>query len=88
MNELYPMKFKPRFKEKIWGGSKMKTVLGMDYSPLPNCGEAWVLSGVPGSETIVTNGFLKGNELNELVGSPCKGWKSGSGTSFFGCSLT
>ena len=45
----------------------MKTVLGMDYSPLPNCGEAWVLSGVKGSETIVTNGFLKGNELNELV---------------------
>ncbi len=67
MNELYPMKFKPRFKEKIWGGDRMKTILGMDYSPLPNCGEAWVLSGVPGSETKVTNGFLQGNELNELV---------------------
>jgi mannose-6-phosphate isomerase len=67
MNELYPMKFKPRFKEKIWGGDRMKTVLGMDYSPLPNCGEAWVLSAVPGSETEVANGFLKGNELNELV---------------------
>lgn len=61
------MKFKPRFKDKIWGGDRMKTVLGMDYSPLPNCGEAWVLSGVPGSGTKVTNGFLKGNELNELV---------------------
>jgi mannose-6-phosphate isomerase len=67
MNELYPMKFKPLFKDKIWGGDRMKKILGMDYSPLPNCGEAWVLSGVPGSETIVTNGFLKGNELNELV---------------------
>ena len=67
MNELYPMKFRPLFKDKIWGGNRMKTVLGMDYSPLPNCGEAWVLSGVPGSETKVSNGFLKGNELNELV---------------------
>jgi mannose-6-phosphate isomerase len=67
MNELYPMKFKPRFKEKIWGGQRMKTSLGLDFSPLPNCGEAWVLSGVPGSETSVMNGFLKGNELNELV---------------------
>jgi mannose-6-phosphate isomerase len=67
MNELYPMKFRPRFKEKIWGGDRMKTVLGMDYTPLSNCGEAWVLSGVPGSETRVSNGFLKGNELNELV---------------------
>jgi mannose-6-phosphate isomerase len=67
MNELYPMKFKPRFKEKIWGGNRMKSILGLDYAPLQNCGEAWVLSGVPGSETKVTNGFLKGNELNELV---------------------
>ena len=67
MNELYPMKFKPRFKDKIWGGDRMKTILGMDYSPLRNCGEAWVLSGVPGSGTIVANGFLRGNELNELV---------------------
>jgi mannose-6-phosphate isomerase len=67
MNELYPLKFNPLFKEKIWGGDRIKTILGMNYSPLPNCGEAWVLSGVPGSETKVANGFLKGNELNELV---------------------
>ncbi len=61
------MKFHPVFKEKIWGGQKIKTRLGLDYSPLPNCGEAWVLSGVPGSQTMVSNGFLKGNTLNELV---------------------
>ncbi len=67
MNELYLMKFKPLFKDKIWGGNRIKTILGINYSPLPNCGEAWVLSGVPGSETRVTNGFLRGNELNELV---------------------
>jgi mannose-6-phosphate isomerase len=67
MNELYPMKFKPRFKEKIWGGQRMKTSLGMDFSPLPNCGEAWVLSGVPGNESVLMNGFLAGNELTELV---------------------
>jgi mannose-6-phosphate isomerase len=67
MNELYLLKFKPLFKDKIWGGDRIKNILGMNYSPLPNCGEAWVLSGVPGSETIVSNGFLKGNELNELV---------------------
>jgi mannose-6-phosphate isomerase len=60
------MKFRPLFKDKIWGGDRIKTVLGMKYL-LPNCGEAWVLSGVPGNETTVTNGFLKGNELNELV---------------------
>jgi len=67
MNQLYPLKFKPIFKEKIWGGHKIKTKLGLDFSPLPNCGEAWILSGVAGSQTKVMNGFLKGNELNDLL---------------------
>lgn len=67
MNELYPLKFKPIFKEKIWGGKRIKNVLGMDYGKLPNCGEAWVLSGVDGFQSVASNGFLKGNELNELI---------------------
>jgi mannose-6-phosphate isomerase len=67
MNELYPLKFRPVFKDKIWGGQKIHTQLGMDFSPLPNCGEAWLLSGVDNNATVVANGFLEGNELNELV---------------------
>lgn len=67
MNTLYPLKFKPIFKDKIWGGNKIRTELGMDYGDLPNCGEVWVLSGVKGNESIVSNGFLQENELNELV---------------------
>ncbi len=67
MNTLYPLKFKPVFKDKIWGGHKIKEVLGMDFGKLPNCGEAWVVSGVEGNPTLVSNGFLAGNELNELV---------------------
>ncbi|MBW6490216.1 MAG: class I mannose-6-phosphate isomerase [Lentimicrobium sp.] len=66
-NQLYPLKFKPVLKDKIWGGSKIKSVLGIDFAPLPNCGEAWVLSGVEGNQTGIVNGFLAGNELNELV---------------------
>ncbi len=64
---LYPLKFKPVFKDKIWGGQKIKTNLGLDFSPLPNCGEAWSLSGVPGCQTVIANGFLEGNELNEIL---------------------
>lgn len=67
MNKLYPLKFNPVFKDKIWGGTKIKDVLGIDYGTLTNCGEAWVLSGVGSNETVVANGFLEGNELNELV---------------------
>lgn len=67
MSKLYPLKFKPVYKDKIWGGQKINTVLGRDFSPLPNCGEVWVLSGVEENQTEVENGFLQGNELNELV---------------------
>ena len=64
---LYPLKFKPIFKDKIWGGRKMKTALHKDFSPLGNCGESWELSAVPGNISEVTNGYLAGNGLDELV---------------------
>ena len=64
---LYPLKFQTIFKDKIWGGSKIKTVLGKDFSPLPNCGETWEISGVPGNVSIVAEGALKGKSLNELI---------------------
>jgi len=67
MNELYPLKFNPVFKDKIWAGNKIHTSLGYDYPSLQNCGEAWLISGVKDNPTLVSNGFLKDNELNELV---------------------
>ena len=67
MQELYPLKFKPIFQDRVWGGEKIRTMLGLDFSPKPKCAEAWMLSGVEGNQTVVENGFLAGNELNELV---------------------
>ncbi|MCK5846045.1 MAG: class I mannose-6-phosphate isomerase [Bacteroidales bacterium] len=64
---LGPLKFLPLFKNKIWGGNKIKTILKHDFSPLPNCGELWAISGVPGNESIVAEGPLEGNNLNELL---------------------
>lgn len=63
---LYPLKFLPLFKNKVWGGNKIKT-LGFDYDPLPNCGELWALSGVDDNTSYVTNGFLADNTLNEVL---------------------
>jgi mannose-6-phosphate isomerase len=64
---LYPLKFKTIYKEKIWGGDKIKSILQKDYFPLNNCGETWELSGVEGDISIVENGFLEGNNLQELI---------------------
>ena len=64
---LYPIKFKPILKDKIWGGHKLNTVLNKDFSLLPNAGESWEISGVEGNVSIVENGFLKGNSLNDIL---------------------
>jgi mannose-6-phosphate isomerase len=67
MNALYPLKFKPVFDDRIWGGDKIRTVMGLDFAPHDRCAEAWVLSGYEGRQSVVSNGFLAGNELNELL---------------------
>ena len=63
---LYPLKFLPLYKNKVWGGNKIKS-FGFDYDPLPKCGEMWVLSAVEGNESVVANGPLAENTLNDLL---------------------
>ncbi|MEG1499175.1 MAG: type I phosphomannose isomerase catalytic subunit [Bacteroidales bacterium] len=66
-NLLYPLKFIPIFKEKIWGGTRIKTSLGLNFGRVSPCGEAWMLSGIDQEESVVANGFLEGNTLVDLV---------------------
>ena len=68
MNNLYPLKFKTIFKDKIWGGEKIKTLLGKDFTPLTNCGETWEISGVQSDVSIIANGPLHGISLTDLLG--------------------
>jgi mannose-6-phosphate isomerase len=66
MNELYPIKFKAVLKDRIWGGNKLKTLLGKE-GKCSTCGESWELSAVQGDVSVVSNGFLKGNNLEEII---------------------
>ncbi|GAB1857090.1 class I mannose-6-phosphate isomerase [Flavobacteriaceae bacterium MHTCC 0001] len=63
---LYPLKFTPILKDKIWGGQKLKNLLNK-ASDLPNIGESWELSDVEGDTSIVANGELKGQSLKYLL---------------------
>lgn len=63
---LYPLKFQPILKEKIWGGQKLKTLLNKD-SQLPNVGESWEISDVDGDTSIVANGDIVGQSLKFLL---------------------
>ncbi|MEI6277508.1 MAG: type I phosphomannose isomerase catalytic subunit [Prolixibacteraceae bacterium] len=66
MKNLYPLKFRPIFKERIWGGDKMPALLNKNYT-IAHCGESWELSGVQDDISVVSDGFLKGNNLEELI---------------------
>lgn len=63
---LYPLKFLPMYKYVIWGGNRLKDY-GFNYEPLPNCGELWALSSVKDHESVISNGFLADNTLNEAI---------------------
>lgn len=63
---LYPLKFEPILKHKIWGGSKLQQLF--DKKATTNeLGESWELSGYETDPSVVTNGFLEGNTLPELI---------------------
>ena len=64
---LYPLKFTSISKEKIWGGNRLNTILNKDFDPTAKIGESWEISGVEGDISVVKNGFLEGNDLEELI---------------------
>lgn len=61
----YGIKFEPILKEKIWGGSKLRDVLGKSASD--NAGESWEISTVEGDVSEVRNGPYKGIKLDDLL---------------------
>lgn len=64
--KLYPLTFEPILKERIWGGTKLKTYLNKPISS-DITGESWELSTVPNDISVVNNGFLKGKNVNQLI---------------------
>lgn len=63
---LYPLKFEPILKDKIWGGTKLKNIFNKPTTS-DKLGESWELSGYENDESVVSNGFLAGNNLAELI---------------------
>jgi mannose-6-phosphate isomerase len=74
--QLYPLKFVPILKEKVWGGSNLISKFGKelpepgkDQKPLDasHIGESWEISGFEGDVSVVADGFLKGNDLDDVL---------------------
>ncbi len=67
MTNLYPIKFDPILKERVWGGVSLVKSFNKKMSGKKPVGESWEISGVQGDISVVSNGFLKGNDINEIT---------------------
>nr|WP_308806344.1 mannose-6-phosphate isomerase, class I [Neobacillus niacini] len=62
---LQPLFLKPVFKERIWGGTALKTEFGYDI-PTENTGECWAISAHPNGPSVTENGPYAGMGLDQL----------------------
>jgi mannose-6-phosphate isomerase len=64
---LYPLKFIPLLQSRIWGGRELGRVLSKVLPAEGRIGESWELSGVPGYDSVIANGPLRGTTLRQAV---------------------
>ena len=67
MSELYPLKFETVLKKKVWGGSALATRYNKKPAGTEGIGESWELSAVAGNLSVISNGFLAGNNIEEIT---------------------
>ncbi|HOO99555.1 MAG TPA: class I mannose-6-phosphate isomerase [Bacteroidales bacterium] len=67
MSELYPLKFEPVLKKKLWGGTALVNQYFKKADPAAKYGECWEISSVSDNLSVVSNGFLAGNNIQELI---------------------
>lgn len=71
--QMYPLKFRPIYKERIWGGQKLREVFGKDLPNGVKVGESWELADLPDDKSIIANGALAGQSLKAAIEKYPKG---------------
>lgn len=66
MTPLYPLRFQPVFRRYIWGGDRLRTVLGKAIGQ-DSCAESWEVCDHGDDQSIVANGPLLGTTLAAIV---------------------
>ncbi|MCF0164091.1 MAG: class I mannose-6-phosphate isomerase [Bacteroidales bacterium] len=70
MKKLYPLKFRPILKSRVWGGPRIVKEYGREAeegADASHIGESWDLCDMPDCESIVENGFLEGNDIADIL---------------------
>lgn len=63
---LYPLKFKPVYKDYIWGGRSLVNI-GKEIPPGRTAAESWEISGHENGLSIVAEGPLAGRTLPQIL---------------------
>ena len=67
MNQLYPLRFRPIFREYLWGGRKLADVLHKSLGNGPTYAESWEVVDHGHDQSVVAYGPLAGTTLTEIV---------------------
>jgi mannose-6-phosphate isomerase len=63
----YPLKFKPIYKQRIWGGQKLREFFNKDIPADEKIGESWELADLSQDKSVITNGELAGLNINKAI---------------------
>lgn len=73
---IYPLKFQPIYKERIWGGTLLREVFGRETPAGKRIGESWELTDLPedprqknagAGKSVISNGPFAGQTLESVV---------------------
>lgn len=67
MSLVEPLRFRPIFKEYVWGGRRLGTVLGKPIGASDRYAESWEIVDHGADQSVVADGPLAGKTLHELV---------------------
>lgn len=65
--KAYPFKFEPIYKQRIWGGRKLKEIFNKDIPADVKIGESWELADLPEDKSVIANGELAGLTLGAAI---------------------
>jgi mannose-6-phosphate isomerase len=63
---LYPLRFEPVYRYRLWGGRRLSNLLSAALPDGP-VGEAWLLSDRDDHSSVIANGPLKGQTLGQIL---------------------
>ena len=64
---LYPLTFRPIFKERVWGGRNLERLYKKEIPPRVPIGESWEITDRPEGVSVIANGPLAGKDLRWLM---------------------